>query len=122
VAEARDITSLNLEELAEVERLESELDAFITKRAEQAKDAEHEDDLWAKRAARERRRRREENRTLWVEYHNRLSRSHARISAEHQEKAQALLEQSEEKDGEIMNPNKNGRGEAIATEGGGGSG
>jgi hypothetical protein len=37
VAEAKDITSLSLEELTEVERLESELDQFIEKRAREAK-------------------------------------------------------------------------------------
>jgi hypothetical protein len=56
--------------------------------------------------------RREENRALWVEYHSRLSHSHARISAEHEAKAQTLLEQSEEKEGE--------RNNGIAVEGGGG--
>jgi hypothetical protein len=107
VAEASHITELSLEELAETGRLESELDQFIEKRALQAKDAQNVEDLWAKSAARARRRRQEENRTLWVEFHSRLSRSHARISAEHEAKAQTLLEQSEEKEGE-MNPNKNG--------------
>ena len=93
-----------------VERVEAELDGFVEKRARQAKDAETVEELWAKSAARDCARRREENRALWIEFHSRLSRSHARISAEHEAKAQALLQQpSGEKEGE-MNPQKNGQG------------
>ena len=69
-----------------VERAEAELDSFIDKRARQAKDPERVEELWAKSTARDRARRREENRTLWVEFHSRLSRSYARISAEHEAK------------------------------------
>jgi hypothetical protein len=94
-------------DLEAVERVEAELDSFIEKRARQAKDAEKVEELWAKSAARDRARQREEKRALWIEFHSRLSRSHARISAEHEAKAQVLLEESEEKEAE-MNPHKNG--------------
>jgi hypothetical protein len=70
-----------------VERVEAELDSFIEKRARQAKDAECVEELWAKSTARDRARRREENRTLWVGFHSRLSRSYARISAEHERRS-----------------------------------
>jgi hypothetical protein len=92
-----------------IERVEAELDSFTEKRARQAKDAERVEELWAKSAARDRARRREENRALWIEFHSRLSRSHGRISAEHEAKAQILLEESEEKEAE-MNPQENGHG------------
>lgn len=91
-----------------VERVEAELDSFIERRARQAKDVAKVEELWAESEARERARRREENRTLWIEFHSRLSYSHARISTEHEAKVQALLEQPiEEKEGD-MNPQKNG--------------
>ena len=48
MAEARRIEELTPEELAEVERAESELDAFVTKRAEQAKEVESTAALWLK--------------------------------------------------------------------------
>jgi hypothetical protein len=112
VTQARHIEDLAPEELAAVEREEAELDAFIEKCARQAKDSEKVEELWLKSATRDRARRREENRTLWIEFHSRLSHSHARISAEHEAKAQALLEQSEEKE-EPMNEKNGHAGEVL---------
>jgi hypothetical protein len=105
-------------DLEAVERVEAELDSFIEKRARQAKDAERTEELWAESAARERTRRREENRALWIEFHSRLSRSHAHLSDEHEAKAHALLLQEpiEEKEGE-MNQRKNGHA-GVTGEGG----
>jgi hypothetical protein len=103
VAEAKDITSLSLEELAEVERLESELDVFIEKRAQQAKDVGEQDELWAKKARRDKEKRRQENGWAWVRYYEGLASVHRGLAQEHEDKAanfQALLEQqSKEKEG-----------------------
>lgn len=56
------------------------------------------EEMWAASERRDRERRRRENRALWYEFHMRLSEAHARLSAEHEESALALLE--DERDGE----------------------
>ncbi len=114
MAEARDIRSLSLEELAETERLESELDAFITKRAEQAKDAEKVEELWAKSASEHREKRRQANGWGWLRHYEGLARAHRALALENDGKANHVrgllrLPTREEREGE-MNPNRNGHG------------
>jgi hypothetical protein len=66
VTQARDITELFLEELAETECLESELDQFIEKRALQARDAENVANLWLKTEREHREKRRQANGWGWM--------------------------------------------------------
>lgn len=74
--EARRIAGLSLDKLAEVERLEGELDQFVEKRARQAKDAAVVEEAWVEsvRAFREKRRR--QKALEWYEYHDCIIRSH----------------------------------------------
>ncbi len=74
-----------------LEKAEQQLDAFIERRPREAKDAEEVEEMWEESVRRDPERRREENRALWVEFHTRLAASHARISADHEARGEALL-------------------------------
>jgi hypothetical protein len=76
VSEAKDITDLSLEEWAEVEWVEVELNAFINKRAGQAKDRESAEELWAKSVREYRKKRNQQNAQAWFEYHDHMIRNH----------------------------------------------
>lgn len=76
MTQARDISELSLEELAEVERVASEIDAFITKRAEQAKDAESTAALWLKTEREHREKKRSANGWGWIRHYEGLARAH----------------------------------------------
>ena len=84
---ARHISELSLEELAETERVEAELDAFVEKRARQAKDAENIAELWLKSEREHREKRRRANGWGWVRYHTNLAEVHRGLSQEHDAKA-----------------------------------
>jgi hypothetical protein len=75
VAEAKHITDLSLQELAETERVEAELDAFIEKRAHQAEDAENVANLWLKTEREHHEKHRKQNAQDWFEYHDNIIRS-----------------------------------------------
>ncbi len=55
------------------------------------------EEMWVASERRDKERRRRENRTLWYEFHMRLSEAHAQISEEHEAQALRLLE--DERDG-----------------------
>ena len=50
------------------------------------------EDLWEGSVRRDRERRQRENRAAWYGFHESMSELHARISAEHAEKAEKLCE------------------------------
>jgi hypothetical protein len=74
-----------------VERAESEINRYIEKRADYRNQANEE----ARREKAVEQRRLEalhfENKTLWVHHHFSLAEEHAKLSAEHARRAQALL-------------------------------
>lgn len=74
--------------------VDKELDAFIERRSrgEKRKEQDVLKEMWAASERRERERRRRKNGAPWYEFHMRLSDAHARLSAEHEESALALLE------------------------------
>ncbi len=74
-----------------MERVESELDRIIEKRAHEARDAEIIEDLWKESAGRERDKRRRENRALWYGHHVHMRDLHSSLAAEHEARARALL-------------------------------
>ncbi len=82
---------LDVTELAKLEKAEAEIDLFIEKRAREAGDANAIEALWAESVRRHHARRREENRLAWVAFHRHMVRLHASLSAEHRERAEALL-------------------------------
>ncbi len=74
-----------------IERVESELDRIIEKRAHEAKDAERIEDLWKESTRRERDKRRRENRALWYGHHVHMRELHSSLAREHEARARALL-------------------------------
>jgi hypothetical protein len=110
VTQARRIEELTPEELAEVERLESELDAFVEKRAREALAAENTAALWLKTEREHREKRRQANGWGWIRYYSRLANAHRALALENDCKAnhvRGLLGlPTEEKEGEM--PSKNG--------------
>ena len=80
---------------AHVEKVEAELDSFIEKRARQAAEQEHVEELWEESVRRDRERRREENREAWRGFHAHMQELHAQLAAEHRAKAERLLGQDE---------------------------
>jgi hypothetical protein len=76
VTEAKRIEDLTLEELAHTERVEAELDAFLEKRAREARDQGRIDELWTKTVREYHAKHRNENAQRWHDYHDRLLRSH----------------------------------------------
>ena len=73
-----------------VEAVEQQLDAFIERRARERADANRTEELWAISEARERERRREENREAWRSYHLLLAGNHAALCDGHRAKAEEL--------------------------------
>jgi hypothetical protein len=106
--------------------VESELDAFITKRAEQAKrggeDARIEE-LWAKSERKHREKRRKANGWGWIRYHEGLAHVHQELAHDHEVKANRVrdlltehgLLTEHEKEDEPMNPNMNGHAGGVAS-------
>jgi hypothetical protein len=82
---------LAVTELAKLEKAEAEIDLFIERRAREALDASRTEELWAESVRRHHACRREENRLAWVAFHRHMVRLHASLSAEHRERAEALL-------------------------------
>lgn len=82
-----------------IERIESELDAFIEKRAREAKDAAKVEEAWKESERAHRQRQREENRLAWREFYLNLANAHEAHASRHREKAAAL---------------SNGEGDAVA--------
>jgi hypothetical protein len=87
VTEARHITDLTPEELAEVERVEAELDAFVTKRAREAKDANRTAELWLKSEREHREKRRHQNGLGWIRHYEGLAATHRALALENDDKA-----------------------------------
>jgi hypothetical protein len=92
VAEARHITDLSLEELAEVERVEAELDTFVEKRARQAKDAESTAALWLKTEREHREKKRSANGWGWIRHYEGLARAHRALAHETRIRIQKVTE------------------------------
>jgi hypothetical protein len=76
VTEARHITDLGVSELAEVERVEAELDSFVEKRAREARDAGRVEELWDKTVREYREKRHRANAEEWFDFHDNQIRSH----------------------------------------------
>ncbi len=81
-------------DVAAAERVESELDRIIEKRAREAKDAQAIEKAWKESERRHRKRRREQNREAWRCYYldqaERLERTAAELAAEHRARAEEL--------------------------------
>jgi hypothetical protein len=69
------------------------LDALIESRAAGREKAQALEDLWKKSERRHKARVRAEHRGLWIDYYRRMAENHALLSAEHQRRARALMEE-----------------------------
>jgi hypothetical protein len=99
-----------------VERVEAELDAFVNKRAREAKDAEKVREFWAESERWEREKRRQQNGWGWIRHFEGLARAHRALALENDNKVarmQALLGGHGEKE-EPMNEKNGHAGEAAS--------
>lgn len=78
-------------DLAPGELVEAQLDQLIDKRAAQG-DPDAEAAAWARSVQRFNERARKENRARWYAFHADMCELHSRLAAEHEAKAQKLLE------------------------------
>jgi len=77
------------------EKVEAELNVFITRRHEKRVAGEGErqaEEMWRESVARFNERAQAEIRSRWIEYHQNLCRLHTQLATKHEEKAQRLLE------------------------------
>ncbi len=82
---------------AKMAAAEASIDAYIERRARGRDEANAISEVWASSEKRHRERRREENREAWAEYHRGLALVYHALAAEHAAKADALIEEKEEK-------------------------
>jgi hypothetical protein len=75
-----------------VEAVENEINAFIEKRAREARDANWAARQWSESLRSYNLREASERRRAWVIFHRRLQVLHATLSDEHRSKADALIE------------------------------
>ncbi len=78
-------------DLFDAEVVEMQLDRIIEKRAVEGGDAARVEVEWAASVRLHHARQREENREAWCDFHRHMERLHASLSAEHRERAAALL-------------------------------
>jgi hypothetical protein len=87
VAESKQINELSLEELAETERLESELDQFVEKRARQSNEQRAVEEAWAETVRRAKEKKRSANGWGWIRHYEGLARAHRALALENDTKA-----------------------------------
>jgi hypothetical protein len=80
-----------------VERAESEIDGFISRRARENAEANRIEEAWAESARAHSEKRRREMREAWSTFHlcqaERIERTAAQLAAGHRARAEALLEE-----------------------------
>lgn len=76
------------------ERAEAEIDKFINSRSKAKEEANAVEALWRASERAHAAKRREENRTAWVGYYERLAHGCRERAEEYEAKADALLDQS----------------------------
>lgn len=79
-------------DVAQGERAEAELDAFIERRSNKGKDPDEREELWKESVRRFNARRREANRLAWCDYFERLAASLRSRAEEYDQRAQTLME------------------------------
>ena len=74
-----------------VERVESELNLFIEKRARDKEEANRLEAAWAESTRRHNAQRREVNRQSWIAYYGHMHRLHLGLAAEHANRGSRLM-------------------------------
>jgi hypothetical protein len=75
----------------EVERLETELDRFVEKRAREKAEANRTEEFWVEQERRHRERRRAANRKLWIDSYGSMHRVHLGIAEGHARRRAQLM-------------------------------
>lgn len=83
---------MDLFDVEAAERVESELDRIVAKRAREAKDAAAIEEAWKQSARAHREKRREARRQEWCDFHRHMQALHTGLAEEHAEKAAMLGE------------------------------
>jgi hypothetical protein len=78
----------------DVEQASAQIDTLIERRASSRQKANSLEELWAASERRHKARVHQEHRELWIDYYRRMAENHALLSAEHQRRARALMEES----------------------------
>ncbi len=73
------------------EKVEAELDAFVERRAREARDAATVEELWASSARLHRQKRRQQNGWAWYRFYSNLAGLHRGLANENEEKAARVL-------------------------------
>jgi hypothetical protein len=85
-------------EVAHTEAVEAELTRFIERRSRNGEhDPDEQEESWRQSVARFHECSEAEMRHRWIEYEQHMSELHGRLSREHEEKAQKLLEESDDR-------------------------
>ncbi len=75
----------------EVERVEAELDNFISKRSREREEANRTEAAWAESTRRVNEKRRRSNRMAWIDYFGHMNRLHLSLAADHADKRGRLM-------------------------------
>lgn len=87
----RGVLRVDLFDVEAAERVEAELDNFITKRAREKAEANRVEEEWRVSERRVREQRRQSNRMAWIDYFGHMHRLHLGLAAEHADKRSRLL-------------------------------
>jgi hypothetical protein len=101
---------LDLYDVEAAERVEAELDNFITKRAREKAEANRVEEEWlvSERSVREQHR--QSNRMAWIDYFGHMHRLHLGLAAEHADRMSRLLAECEYETDEAPDPDDVGEG------------
>jgi hypothetical protein len=99
-----------IEDVEAAERVEAELDNFISKRSREREEAHRVEAAWAESARRHRARRRERNRQEWLAFYEHMNRLHLGLAAEHADRRSRLLAECEYETDEAPDPDDVGEG------------
>jgi hypothetical protein len=85
---------MDLFDVEATERIESEIDAFISKRSRERKEANAEEEAWKESTRRVNETRRRANRQAWIDHFGHMNRLHLSLAAEDADKRVCLLAES----------------------------
>jgi hypothetical protein len=80
-----------------VERAEKSINEFINARSKAKKKANEEEELWKASERLHKEKLREENRSEWISFFDRMAQCHARIAEDYERRAEALYDKILEK-------------------------
>jgi hypothetical protein len=85
---------MDLFDVEATERIESEIDAFISKRSRERKEANAEEEAWKESTRRVNEKRRQANRKAWIDYFGHMNRLYLSLAADHADRRSRLMAES----------------------------